>query len=111
MGVASQRAPLSGLARPLCMSICVMKRTERWRDQKMRSNGFLKKIASGVLAAGFLVGIGMAGGSTASAADRRYDNHDQYHSSDFRDGRDRDRRDRDNRFHRADRDDWYWVRD
>ena len=77
----------------------------------MRSNGFLKKIASGVLAAGFLVGIGMAGGSTASAADRRYDNHDQYHSSDFRDGRDRDRRDRDNRFHRGDRDDWHWVRD
>jgi len=74
----------------------------------MRSNGFLKKIASGVLAACFLLGIGMASGSTASAADR---DHDQYHSSDFRDFRDRGGRDRDSRFRRQDRDDWYWVRD
>jgi len=74
----------------------------------MRSNGLLKKIASGVLAAGFLAGIGMATGSTASAADR---DHDQYHSYEMRDRRDRGSRDRDDRFHRDDRADWYWVRD
>jgi hypothetical protein len=78
---------------------------------KMRRNRLITKIASGILTVGMLIGIGIASGSTANAADRDYGRRDRYHSSDFRDAHDRGSRDRDDRFRRVDRDDWYWVRD
>jgi hypothetical protein len=88
----------------------VIEEGRKMEGTKMRRNRLMTKIASGVLTVGMLIGIGIAEGSTANAADRDYGSRDQYHSSEFRDAHDRGR-DHDDRFHRVDRDDWYWVRD
>jgi hypothetical protein len=87
--------------------------------RKMKANGFVKRIASGVLTVGMLAGLGIAAGSTASAADRNYGNRDRYHSSESRDTRDsRGRDDRfrgfnwgDGAFNHGDRDRQFWFRD
>jgi hypothetical protein len=89
----------------------VTREGRKMEGMTMRRDRLITKIASGVLTVGMLIGIGIAAGSTANAAERDYGSRDRYHSSDFRDGHVRGSRDRDDRFHRDDRDFWYWVRD
>ena len=96
------------------------KESDRLEGRKMKANRLVKRIASGVLTVGMLAGLGIAAGSTASAADRNYGSRDQYHSSDGRDARDRDNHDRDDRFRgvnwgdgsfHTDRDGQFWFQD